>query len=77
MKNWMILLLILALLGFVIGYVIGPSFYKSPKCDVDPITMEEDACMGNPNNMRVPVGLIGGLFGVIISLSTKKILFKK
>ena len=66
MKDWIKYLLILVVVGFILGYLIGHIFYVAPECP----GME---CMGDPNWMRIPVGIIGAILGAIIGLIIKKV----
>lgn len=74
MKKWIVYLLILATLGFGIGYLVGPYFYVPPVC-----SSPEMACMGDPYSIawRVRVGIIGTVIGAIIGVILGKIKFKK
>lgn len=70
MKDWIKYLIILVIVGFILGYLAGPIFYAPPVCP----GME---CMGDPNTMRIPVGITGAIIGVVIGWIVGKIRSKK
>jgi len=75
MKRGLRYFLIFGIIGIILGYFLGPFFYIAPKCNIDAITGEMEACMGTPTILRIPGAIVGLIIGGIISLIAGR--FKK